>query len=329
MGKRRLRCLQQLGYTDIVGYDPRADRRAETERLYGCKTVEDPDALDYGSRDALIVSTPPDQHVQWARRGLEHGLATFIEASVVLDGLEELGTEASRRGVLMAPSCTLRFHPAIKTISSLVRGGKYGRAANFSYHSGQYLPDWHPWESISDFYVSKKATGAAREIVPFELTWLVDLFGFPTAAVGFRGDQIHLGVDIDDTYVLALRFPEVLGTLLVDVVSRYATRHLILNLDEGQIVWRWDEAKVRVYSAATGKWHAVRQNVPVAAPGYNANIGEEMYVRELEAFISAAQGRGHYPHTLHDDVRVLGTLYAVEAGDDACRSRGGEGRACG
>ena len=27
MGKRRVRCLQALHYTDIVGFDPREDRR--------------------------------------------------------------------------------------------------------------------------------------------------------------------------------------------------------------------------------------------------------------------------------------------------------------
>ena len=39
MGKRRVRCLQALNYNDIVGYDPRADRRQEAEKLYGIKTV--------------------------------------------------------------------------------------------------------------------------------------------------------------------------------------------------------------------------------------------------------------------------------------------------
>ena len=42
--------------------------------------------------------------------------------------------------------------------------------SGFVYHSGQYLPDWHPWESYKDFYVSNPATGARREIVPFELS---------------------------------------------------------------------------------------------------------------------------------------------------------------
>ena len=35
MGKRRIRCLKALGYTDITGYDTRQDRREETrEKIF-------------------------------------------------------------------------------------------------------------------------------------------------------------------------------------------------------------------------------------------------------------------------------------------------------
>jgi predicted dehydrogenase len=325
MGKRRVRCLQRLGCGKILAYDPRPDRRDEAHGLYGIPTTDDPAALAKGAIDVLIVSTPPDTHVEWARRGLDHGLPTFIEASVVLEGLEAVAERAARDRVVVLPSCTMRFHPAIAAITRLVRGGEFGHPVNFSYHSGQYLPDWHPWERITDFYVSQKSTGAAREIVAFELTWLVDLFGFPVAVTGLHGRQIDLGVDIDDTYVAALEFPEVRGALVVDVVSRHATRRLILNLAEGQLIWDQSERVVRAYSALTRTWRRVRLSRQRAAPGYNVNIGEEMYVHELKAFIGAAQGGSGYPTTLEDDIRVLKTLRAVEASERIAIARTGDG----
>ena len=39
MGKRRIRNLKRAGVTDIVGFDPREERRQEAEEKYGVKTV--------------------------------------------------------------------------------------------------------------------------------------------------------------------------------------------------------------------------------------------------------------------------------------------------
>ena len=79
------------------------------------------------------------------------------------------------------------FHPAIKDIKRIIQSGEFGNITNFSYHSGQYLPDWHPWEKVSEYYVSNRETGGGREIVPFELTWIADVIGFPKKVTGFFG----------------------------------------------------------------------------------------------------------------------------------------------
>ena len=163
--------LKTLGFTDITGADLREDRRKEVERLHSIRTLSQVDATSLASVDAIIISTPPNHHAEYLRAAVEAGKHVFVEASVVAAGLPELDALARKKGVIVAPSCTLRFHPAVKQVASLVASGSLGRVANFSYHSGQYLPDWHPWEKVADFYVSNPETGGAREIVPFELTW--------------------------------------------------------------------------------------------------------------------------------------------------------------
>ena len=39
MGKRRIRNLLKLGYDDIIGFDPRDDRRKETRKKYKIDSV--------------------------------------------------------------------------------------------------------------------------------------------------------------------------------------------------------------------------------------------------------------------------------------------------
>jgi predicted dehydrogenase len=312
MGKRRVRCLQALGQTDIIGFDLRADRREEAQRLYNIETVAVVDDIPFKSVDAFIVSTPPDRHEPFLRMAVQHGKPAFVEASVILGGLESVDEESIDKNILIAPSCTLRFHPAIKEIKRIVDGGKYGRVVNFSYHTGQYLPDWHPWENVKDFYVSQKETGGGREIVPFEFTWLNDVFGVPSAAQCFFGKTRDVGADIDDTYAISLKYPNSFGTVMVDVVSRYAVRHLIVNLTEGAIVWTWDSPEIRVFDAKTQAWESIRQQKQAAHAGYNPNIIEGMYQEELGCFIAASQKRARFPNTLSDDINVLKLLHSLE-----------------
>ena len=159
MGKRRIRCLKRLGFENVIAYDLRKDRREEAKEKYGVRVIGNLDKGVFDKIDALIVSTPPDKHNQYIRLAIENRKAAFVEASVILEGLAELNSLAKKQHVLIAPSCTVRFHPAIKDIRNIVASRQYGKVTNFSYHSGQYLPDWHPWENIRDFYASKKETG--------------------------------------------------------------------------------------------------------------------------------------------------------------------------
>lgn len=312
MGKRRIRCLKRLGVEDIVGFDFREDRRREVEEKYGVKTVAQLRPSDFERADALVISTPPDKHLEYIRQAVAHGRHAFVEASVILEGLEEIRSAAAKKKILIAPSCTLRFHPAIKDIKRLVKSGDLGRPTSFTYYSGQYLPDWHPWENVKDFYVSNKVTGACREIVPFELTWLSDILGLPRKISALYGRTMDVGAPIDDTYVLAMQFESCFGSLIVDVVARYAMRSLLLNLEHGQIQWRWDEPVVRAYDARARRWVAYNAAAEQAQAGYNKNIGEEMYVEELGTFLSAMGGKCAFPNTLEDDMDVLKILYRAE-----------------
>ena len=312
MGRRRVRCLRQLGVEQVEGFDTRADRRAAAAQEYGIPVRERLAAEDLRAFDAVVISTPPDQHHTALAWALDAGKPAFVEASVIRDPLPALDARARAQGVVVAPSCTLRFHSAIREITQIVHSGRYGKVCNFSYHCGQYLPDWHPWEKVSDYYVSNPLTGGAREIVPFELTWMVDAFGWPREVQGTRMRTADVGAPIDDTYAALLRFDGFVGTLVVDVVARQAVRKLTLNFERASLSWDWDSGVVRVWEAEPGRQVELHQPKSVAHAGYHQNIGEAMYVAEVASFLAAAQGRGRFPHTLQDDIRVLSLLEEIE-----------------
>lgn len=314
MGKRRVRCLQALGYDQIVGLDPRQDRRDEANSKYGIQTIGSTEEADLDSFDAFIISTPPDLHTQYAKLAIDHSKPMFIEASVIVEDVREIERHNSKN-IFIAPSCTLRFHPMIKDITSIIHGGKYGKVTNFTYHAGQYLPDWHPWESVDEFYVSNRPTGGGREIVPFELTWMVDTLGWPKEVKGLFAKTIDFGANIEDTYAFTLKYADKAGAMVVDVASRYAVRNLVVNLETAQIQWRWDDGYFRVYEVENGRWLIYNQPEVTAAAGYNKNIGEGMYIEEIRHFIGGFTGTLHYPNSIADDIRVLELLQQIENSD--------------
>lgn len=315
MGKRRVRNLLRLGHTDITGYDPREDRRAEAAEKYDIETTADLDAALAAPADAWIISTPPDTHAAYGLRAADRGIAFFAEAGVADPQIEKLVDRLGETGTVGAASCTMRYYGGPKTIKSLIADGSIGRPLSFVYQSGQYLPDWHPWESYKDFYVSNPATGACREIVPFELAWLTDIFGAVTSLAGMRAKLSDLDADIDDIYQLLLRFADgVLGHMTVDVLARPAVRELRLLGSEGTIEWDHTANQIRVWRAETGTWDEISLDTGSVEAGYIH--AEEPYVAEMADFVAAVEGKKPWPYSFEQDEKILALLVEAERDSD-------------
>lgn len=317
MGKRRVRNLQALGFKEIAGFDIRADRLSEALNKYGIEPFQGFEtALEKFKPDALVISTSPKFHMDYAWAAHEKGLPCFIEASVTdSDRIIALSRAIKESGVVMAPSCTMRYFPGPKKVKELVAQGAIGKVLNVNYQTGQYLPDWHPWEPITEYYVSENETGAAREIVPFELTWLNDVLGEPEALACVKAKLTDMDADIDDIYHCLLRYPQnVLANVTVEVVSRpVATRELRMLGSEGELVMSADENCVRYAKAGEQEWTRYSLGSGTVETGYINP--EEPYIAEMRDFVAAAKARNQslFPNSLDEDWGVLQTLYQLEA----------------
>ncbi len=316
MGKRRVRNLQALGIKNVAGFDTRADRRQESQKKYGIPVF---DSLEMAMKDflpqAFMISTPPDLHMHYAFYAYENKISCFIEASVVdADKINQLSEKIRGTKVIMAPSCTMRYFPGPKKVKELIHAGRIGRVLNVNYQTGQYLPDWHPWEDIRDFYVSKRETGAAREIVPFELTWLNDIFGESEALACVKAKLSDIAVDIDDIYHCLLRYDsDVIANITVEVISRpKACREMRVLGSDGEIVLSADSNSVRYINASMVDWVEFKFDGGTIENQYINP--EEPYIAEVKDFVSAVekQDQSLFPNSLDDDLRILHTLYALE-----------------
>jgi len=317
MGKRRIRCLTALNVEAIAGFDPRQDRCDDASSKYGVKTFTSFEEALKSNPDALVISTPPDLHMHYAKIAVERGKHFFCEASVTDEGMAEVLKGLSGGSLVGAPSCTMRFHPAVKMIKEQVDKNVIGQIYAFTAHTGQWLPDWHPWEDYRTYYVSKRKTGACREFVPFELTWLSWLIGDFAEVSAMRDKVSDLDCDIDDVYQLLVRSKSgVYGHLLVDVLARFPVRSLRLIGREGTIEWSAETKTVRVYLAKSVEWTILKEPEPRVESGYSHLSPELMYIEEMKAFADACAKQSAYPYSMKQDHQLLELLYAAERSSD-------------
>ncbi len=108
MGRRRIRNLKALNAGEVIGFDVQPDRRAEAEKSYAIKTYATFEEAVTQKIDAVIISTPPHLHMQYASEAARRNLNFFMEASVILDpAMEKLIAECKGKKIVAAPSATM------------------------------------------------------------------------------------------------------------------------------------------------------------------------------------------------------------------------------
>ena len=311
MGKRRLRCLRQLGYTNLYAFDINEDRCKEVETLYNIKCYRNINDCFDKIYDYMIISTPPQYHDIYIEIALEKKIKFFVEASVLNKNHDKFSKIAFQNNIINFPSCTFYFHPAIQIIKTIINDNTLGKLCNITYHSGQNLHDWHPYESIKNFYVSIKEVGGCREIVPFELLWITKIFGFPFTVYGEVKKVMDFGdeIDIDDVYCIILDYNEFVFNIVIDIISRPAIRKLHINSNKGQLKWNWKNKYVTIYNNTVE--NKINFDMAPAATGYDKNITEDMYIKELQHFINITE-KEQSINSLHYDNTALKLLYTIE-----------------
>ena len=144
------------------------------------------------------------------------------------EGLASLIPLCEAKRIVAAPSSTLRFNPSIRRIKELVDGGRIGKPLVLTYHSGQYLPDWHPWEDYRTSYSGRADLGGGALLTfSHELDSLCWALGAPSRVVAMAAHASALEIDTEDSAEMILQFPDgPLASVHVDYLRRPPQRSL-------------------------------------------------------------------------------------------------------
>jgi len=329
MGRKRVPILLEQK-VDVYGVDIREDRRLYIENLYGIKTF---DSFEKGLEvkpDFLVTCNKPNEHLYYVKFGLENGIHSFSEENCVSDFTlmdEVIRLSETKKGIVAASSCSFRYHPCVRIIKNIIDSGRLGSRENgfITYHSGSYLPEWHTYEPVLDYYVKDRETGGGRDMIVFEYEWLQWIFGEVKSLMAMTKKFGAYEADVFDSYQILSDFEKGnTASVTVDLLLRWSNRYFRYVTEYGEISWDYNSHYVNVYEAKTQRWEIIPE-APISGP-YKGWNQMDMYRDEIRHFIDAVQGKVEYCTNYRNEKYLnLITLAAEESSRKGTRIEIGEG----
>lgn len=313
MGKRRIRLLHKISNNIFIfGVDNNKERALEVKNKFDIDVFDNIEIATKSVKfDAAIICTSPITHENIIEQCLKLDLNVFTEINLINDYYDKVTDLADERSLKLYLSSTFLKRKEIK----FIRDKCLNQEVTYRYHAGQYLPDWHPWESYKDYFVSNKLTNACREILAIELPWLISCFGGVQDTKVFKTKISSLEVDYDDTYQLLLRHSSgVIGNLTINVVSRVPKRDFEVIGEHCQLSWDGTPSGLYVFEHESKamtqvELYATHEHLE----SYTKSIVEDAYLEELKEFIRYLTEDEFIPeYSFAQDYKVIEVINDIE-----------------
>lgn len=315
MGKRRIRLLSEYNDIELFGIDSQESRCQEVVEKFDIKCYASiAEAVKGEQPDAAVISTSPLSHADIIKECLQNCLHVFTEINLVSDGYAENMAMAKEKGKVLFLSSTFLYRKETQTIIEKVQ--KVKCPLNYIYHVGQYLPDWHPWESYKNFFLGDKRTNGCREILAIDLPWIVTAFGPVKSVYAVKSKNTELDIDYADNYLVTIKHENGnKGVFAADVVARKPYRHIDVYGEELQLSWNGTADSLNEYNIAEKKEENISfTDASEHVEGYASFITENPYREELKAFIRQIEDKNFIPPwDFEKDLSVLNVIDQIEA----------------
>ena len=312
MGKRRIRLIKEI-YPNygIIGIDGREDRRHEATVQFGITSYDSLSHID-SEIDCVFVCTSPLSHNFIIHEAIQRGCHVFTELNLVSDGYDENIKLAEEMNVKLFLSSTFFYREEIKFIRERISDENQW---NYIYHIGQYLPDWHPWESYKDFFLGDKRTNGCREIMAIELPWLTGTFG-DVVDINVIGDKLTgLNIDYKDNFMIQLTHKNGnKGCLIVDVVSPVAVRKLEIYSEGKYLAWNGTPDSLVEFKPESKKAIPVQLLEKTEhMDGYSSFVIENAYKNEIREFFDVVLNDKEPLYDFEQDKKILELIDRIGA----------------
>ncbi len=313
MGKRRIRLIRALNPEyQIVGVDSNSVRAGKATEEFQIACVSSMERVTNEEATCAFVCTSPLSHADIIAECLQRGWHVFTEINLVSDGYEKNQQLAAEKGLTLFLSSTPLYRTEMRKIRDTLQ--RNGHPVSYSYHVGQYLPDWHPWESFQQFFIGDKRTNGCREILAIELPWMVKTFGPIVSVETITGKLTNLAIDFNDHYLIQIQHESgTHGVFIVDVVCRQAVRHLEIFNEEIYLKWNGTPDSLLLKNLENNEMERLSSDdAYLREKGYSAFVNEYAYLNELQEFFEVLSNGKRMVFTFQEDAEILKWIDRIE-----------------
>jgi len=241
IGQRHVRCLKELGYSDIVAF---RTKKGELKKL--------PDDLNYILEytnendffelplDGVIIANPTSMHIETMKKPLEKKIPVFVEKPMAsfLNQIEYLKPFDTSK--VMVGFC-LRYHEIIKIVKKFLQENKLGSIYKATLYCGHYLPFWHPYADYTKEYYSKENLGGGvLRTLSHELDLAYYLFGEIQEICGVVEKRSSLKIDVDDSVIAICKMKDnSTVTIEIDYLNPQCKRNGIIFGSKGLLEYNF------------------------------------------------------------------------------------------
>jgi predicted dehydrogenase len=324
IGQRHLRNLLEItsGDIEVLAYRARGqqitlrdnltvEEGINLEEKYNVRTFTSlNEALKYHP-EIVFITNPSSLHQEILKALLDKSNADiFVEKplSHTLDGLPELVEKAKRKGIKVFVGFQNRFHPCIIRAKELLDSRAIGSIMAANLEVAEYMPGFHKYEDYRDLYTSRKELGGGVVLTQIhEIDYAYHFFGMPQIIYAMGGKHSHLEIDVEDTASILLgynchesQFPV---HIHMDFIQNPPSRGCKIIGSHGRI--EFDLINLSIVCFDENGDVKLKET-------YDKFNRNDMFIEELELFLSIRRGETEPTLTMEDGMRSLEIALAVK-----------------
>ena len=326
IGQRHVRNLRQLlgDELELLAYRVRglghvitpgmgADATRDVASEYNIRVFANLDEALRQRPDAAFICNPNSMHLATAIACLRADCDLFIEKPLAasLDGIGELLSLAAGRfrDRIVMVGYQLRFHPCLGKLSEILASGRLGNLLAVRCVTGEYLPDWHPYEDYREAYVATPEMGGGVMLAQIhEADYLYSLFGVPKSVFALGGHWSELEISADDTASILMEAATGSGRTLPihlhqDCLQAPPTKQCEVIGDRGKAVMDLVANTVTVYQ------RGAPAPTVLQFPGFERN---QLFLDQTSHFLDCMRTRQRPVVDLRDGLQSLRIVVAAK-----------------
>jgi predicted dehydrogenase len=272
-----------------IGPDLSADPQVDIVAKYGVALFPSTnDAVDRFRPDCAVIASPTSAHAEQLLPLLRAGIPTLLEkpATSTEAELDDIRDASAQYGTTVMLGYMLRFHPTMAELERAVRERMLGAINSATFTANSYLPAWHPYEGVSDFYAGRSDLGGGVILTESHIVDLMHhLLGAPKRVWSVGGKVSTQNIDVEDSVTSLFEYAVDGRTIGVTVQQSFVQRPIrfaaSIACERGRIEWNLLEGCVWLDDAEHGR------RVLCHSPGFDRN---RMFIDEMMHFLDCVRG---------------------------------------